>query len=74
MLYQKYRKIVQHNVNINQSLAIKDCVRCICGSLFFSREPNFIILVIQISWRYQMPEHETGNIFYWITWEVNKVC
>ena len=28
---------------------------------------------IQVSWRHQMPKHETGNIFYWITWEVNTV-
>ena len=39
-----------------------------------SRKSNFRILYIQISLRHQMPKHETRNIFYWITWEVNIVC
>ena len=28
---------------------------------------------IQMSWRHQMPKHESQNTFYWITWEVNTV-
>ena len=26
-----------------------------------------------MSWRHQMPKHETWNTFYWITWEVNTI-
>ena len=33
----------------------------------FSRKSNFSILDIQISWRHQMPKHETRNTFYWIS-------
>ena len=25
-----------------------------------------------MSWRHQMPKHETRNTFYWITWEVRQ--
>ena len=39
----------------------------------FSRKSYFRILAIQISWRYQMPNHKTRNTFCWITWEVNTV-
>ena len=40
----------------------------------FSRKSLFNKLDIQISWRHQMPKHKMRNTFYWITWEVNKVC
>ena len=38
-----------------------------------SRQSTFNILDIQMSWRHQMPRHETQNTYYWITWEVNTV-
>ena len=38
-----------------------------------SRQSTFNILDIQMSWRHQMPRHETRNTYYWITWEVNTV-
>ena len=31
------------------------------------------MLESQISWRHQLPKHETSNKFYCITWEVNTV-
>ena len=40
----------------------------------FLRKSNFRILDVQISWCHQMSKHKTRNTFYWITWEVNKVC
>ena len=42
-------------------------------ALFILEIIKFKVLGIQISWRHQMPKHETWNIFYWITWEVNAV-
>ena len=38
----------------------------------FKFKPTFN-QVIQISWRHQMPKHETRNTFYRITWEVDAV-
>ena len=38
------------------------------------KKSNFRILDIQVSWRHQMSKHKISNTFYWITWEVNKVC
>ena len=46
----------------------------ILKAFLFSRKSNFRILDIQISWRHQMPNHQTGNTFYWITWEVKGIC
>ena len=34
---------------------------------------KFNVLDIQISWRHQMPKHETRNTYYWITWEVSAI-
>ena len=39
----------------------------------FFRLSNFKFSDIQMSWRHQMPKHETRNTFYWITWEVNSL-
>ena len=39
----------------------------------FSRKSNFTIFDFEISWRHQIPKHETRNTFYWITWEVNSL-
>ena len=43
---------------------------------FCSRENQFWILDIQISWRSKSikPKHKTRNTFHWKTWEVNAVC
>ena len=38
---------------------------------FFHSWDNQIFSDIWMSWRHQIPKHETRNIFYWITWEVN---
>ena len=34
------------------------------SSFFFSRKLNFRILDFHISWRHQIPKHETRNTFY----------
>ena len=39
----------------------------------FLRSSDFKFADIQMSWLYQIPNHETGNSFYGITWEVNTV-
>ena len=39
----------------------------------FLRLPDFNFSDIRMSWRHQMPKHDTRNIFYGITWEVNTV-
>ena len=35
---------------------------------------NFKFSDIQMLWRHQMPKHETQNIYWWTTCEVNIVC
>ena len=39
----------------------------------FLRSSSFNFSDIQMSWRHQMSKHETRNILYGITWEVNTV-
>ena len=39
----------------------------------FLRKSNINFLDIQTSWRYQLPNHETPNTYYWITWEVDTI-
>ena len=37
------------------------------------RQSDFNFSDIQMSWHHQMPKNETGNTFYWITWNINVV-
>ena len=37
------------------------------------RKLKFEILDVQVSWRHQMPKHETRKRFHWIIWEVNSL-
>ena len=39
----------------------------------FSWKSKFRIFDIQISWHHQIPQHKTGNTFYWVAWEANSL-
>ena len=52
----------------------KKCFHFTSKVLFVLEIIKFNFSDIQMSWRHQMSKHETRNIFYRITWEVNTVC
>ena len=73
VLWEKVFWRISQNSQENSCALYKIFLISLRKLLLFFKQSDFNFSDIYMSWRHQMPEHETWIWFYWITWKVNTV-